>query len=675
MKPLTAAQQKKRQKQWMELYNPLRGLTVERARALLESYLRGDFAELMWAFGAPYIGIESTDPDLVALIERRHARLLEMDWDIRTLDDEDKKAKRQAKVLRDAYDRLDNLYEAIEHLAMATFRGFAHLEVDVAANELKVIPQWNVVRDGAFGQWAWNPEAKQTGFDAVAAEYRIDPERHWWIIREHKRPVGPWAMLKYFYSQLGTIDWATYCDIYGIPGGVVIGPPNVPEGKEPEYEAAGEKIAEGGSGYLPNGSDWKPNTGARESQPFQEWMEWLTSKLILAGTGGKLTMLTESGSGTLAGGAHSDAFQEIAAAEARKISECFQRQFDRRVLERAGLLGDGEKPLAWFEIAAQQETDTSEVIDDVVKLHQAGYRVDREQIEEKTGYQIAEEEEEGPALTDTDGHGQEEEGRGEKEEEEEDSTTSEPQATLKRQREAKDAKSTKEEEEPVAKNAESTLEDRIEAALAGEVVDEAALRALLSEISETLDERMEPVARALEEMLAEAVVQGASEGAVSLDGWGTAVWAANTAARKGDHYARDRIGRFAEMADADYGEAEKQENMKAGEAALAKAIQRKASVYGAMARPEIGTIDFEWGTPGDKTRDWEGGYGLSHIAAKHPDALKRIAGVIAKGKVSIHPEPNKWQIAHGRDLVIIGKRKRKQNVVITMTYTPRGGKA
>ena len=56
-----------------------------------------------------------------------------------------------------------------------------------------------------------------------------------------------------------------------------------------------------------------------------------------------------------------------------------------------------------------------------------------------------------------------------------------------------------------------TLEDRIEAALAGEVVDEAALRALLAQIEEAAIAKLEPVAKALEEMLAEQILKGATE--------------------------------------------------------------------------------------------------------------------------------------------------------------------
>jgi hypothetical protein len=40
------------------------------------------------------------------------------------------------------------------------------------------------------------------------------------------------------------------------------------------------------------------------------------------------------------------------------------------------------------------------------------------------------------------------------------------------------------------------------------------------------------------------------------------------------------------------------------------------TVRGAMFRPEVGSITFEWGTPGDATKAFRGGFGLGHIIAR-----------------------------------------------------------
>jgi len=43
---------------WRENYNPLRGLTLNRAIALMEAFPRGEYADLMWTMGAPLLGVE-----------------------------------------------------------------------------------------------------------------------------------------------------------------------------------------------------------------------------------------------------------------------------------------------------------------------------------------------------------------------------------------------------------------------------------------------------------------------------------------------------------------------------------------------------------------------------------------------------------------------------------------
>jgi len=187
-------------------------------------------------------------------------------------------------------------------------------------------------------------------------------------------------------GNLGEKDWDGFLEIYGIPGGVVIMPPDVSPDREAEFEQAARDVAEGGSGALPHGSDYKPNTEPRGNNPFKQRLDHLSEKLILAGTGGKLTMLAgPTGIGKGASEEQADVFTEIAAAEAVEISELFQRQIDAEVLAAAF---PGEPVLAYFELCHQQQTRSDAVVDEVHRLSQAGYVVDMAQVAEKTGYKL-----------------------------------------------------------------------------------------------------------------------------------------------------------------------------------------------------------------------------------------------------------------------------------------------
>jgi hypothetical protein len=276
-------------------------------------------------------------------------------------------AERQQRTLRDAYDRIDNLKAAVQHLHMAEFRGYAHLQKHRDENgdvyHLEPLNQWCVCRDGLEGNWWWNPDSRSTSQPAqfLGKDYCIGGETlplEDFIIREVPRPIDEIALTLFVRYGLCEKDADGFIEIYGIPGGVVIMPGNVPQGKESEYEGAAQRVAEGGSGALPNGSDYKPNDGPRGVDPFTPRLKHLQEELVLAGTGGKLTMLAESGSGTLAGGAHADTFEEIADGRAQKISERFQRDFDPEVLSKR----HPEEPILVYFKYGKPDSDAKETV-------------------------------------------------------------------------------------------------------------------------------------------------------------------------------------------------------------------------------------------------------------------------------------------------------------------------
>lgn len=114
---------------WRDQYNPLRGLTIMRAVQLLEAGERGAYADLQWT----YRFMEMQDATLGALIERRTSAIQKLDWSIKQRDKlppgKEKVAAKQEAALRAAYEGIGNLSQALEKLAMASFRGFAHLEM------------------------------------------------------------------------------------------------------------------------------------------------------------------------------------------------------------------------------------------------------------------------------------------------------------------------------------------------------------------------------------------------------------------------------------------------------------------------------------------------------------------------------------------------------------------
>lgn len=369
---------------WRDSYNPLRSLTIQRAVSLLEEGERGAFADLQWT----YRFIEMQDPVLGALVERRTSAIQELAWAIKLKTEipagKEEVAKKQEAALNAAYGKITNLTESFESMAMASFRGFTRLEKVTDENgdviELACVDQWFWVRQGLYGAWQLN---RQSSIGTNRGEDVPEPR---FICREVSRPINRVALVAFVRKSLSQKDWDAFIEAFGIPAVFILMPDSVPEGKEDEYMDLADQVSSDARGVLPSGSDVKTvDNGARGVNPFKDHISYQDEMVVLRGTGGKLTMLAQSGSGTLAGNAHADTFQQIARAEAREISEIYRKRIDAEIIER---VTPGEEAFAYFELAANEETDPGQVVKDVGELKKAGYVVDPKFVEEKTGYKV-----------------------------------------------------------------------------------------------------------------------------------------------------------------------------------------------------------------------------------------------------------------------------------------------
>jgi phage gp29-like protein len=366
---------------WRDKYNPLRGLSLPKLVSLLEAGERGAYADLQWF----YHYMERSDAMIHAVIQRRKAALLACDWDIRVSADEDSDkglAEEQSAFLREAYDRVENFRDAVSFLFSGLFRGYAHLEKHFASSglvtRLEPVEQWFWVRDGLFGAWEYNQNARS----GAARGMMVDFEN--FLVFESV-PLNRMLAVLYLRKNLSQKDWDSFLEVYGIPSIFLVGPPNTPETKEAEYHKVAQEIMSDGRGYLPYGSDVKFVNGGGNKPPFLEHIDYIDRQITLAATGGLLTMLAESGSGTLAGNAHSDTFLQIARGDAALLSGLFQEQFDTPLLRE---YFPGQPILAYFEFAPPAADEVSRVVKDAVELAKAGFRMDVEELSEKTGYRL-----------------------------------------------------------------------------------------------------------------------------------------------------------------------------------------------------------------------------------------------------------------------------------------------
>lgn len=383
---------------WRDFYNPLVGLRTRQVAQWFYDYQLGIVSNLTWL----YRFIERRDPTISACISRRVSAIKKLNWGIKTISDKElpegftmADAEAQQKALQENYDRIDNLTAAIEWLALGQFRGYAHLEKHYNGDgdicHLEPVPQWNWARAGLTGDWYYNQGAYQifANPDAPSPQLtEIDTKR--FVIREVSHPIHEALVINYLRKSMNQKDWDAYIETYGLPPLFVIMPPDAPKFGEPgygDYLAMVERVASDSRGAVPAGTDIKTVSGSSQStHPFKDHIQYIDEQMVLVSTGGLLTMLARSGTGTLAGQAHKDTFDELAEAEASEISEIMS-QIDLEILEEKFPL---QPQLAWFALEAEEATDTTKIVDDVANLKGAGLLVDIDQIMEKTGYILTE---------------------------------------------------------------------------------------------------------------------------------------------------------------------------------------------------------------------------------------------------------------------------------------------
>jgi phage gp29-like protein len=386
MKPSTYLHNLQLSTNWRAQFNPLRGLTIALLVAMLEQGERGNYARLQWL----YRFVEKRNSTLRAVLQRRQACMTRLDWDIRVREGNTASprtlAARQAAVLREAYERIGNLREAITFLALAEFRGYAHLERHFDAQRrtvrLEPVPQWFWARLGPDAPWQYNALARP-GLP-MPQDPVLDPVR--FIYREVDSPIDEVAVIAHVRQSLSQKDWDAFVETYGLPPLFLELPPDIPAEREAEYQAQAEAIIGDARGTVPHGTQIHTvDSGARGKNPFEDHLRYQDELIVLAATGGKLTALSESGTGTLAGSAHQQAFDDITEAEAALISETLQDQFDRPLLAQ---MFPGQPQLAYFELSATRALDPTDVINQALILAKAGYEIDPAELSQKTGYRL-----------------------------------------------------------------------------------------------------------------------------------------------------------------------------------------------------------------------------------------------------------------------------------------------
>lgn len=174
-------------------------------------------------------------------------------------------------------------------------------------------------------------------------------------------------------------------------------PPGTSDDQRDEYASIIKEISSDGAGVYPDGGEIHTvETSAANADAFSSRAEWCDKALVRRATGGLLTVLAESGSGTLAGSAHMEAFRQIAANDAISIAECINRQYVRR---RIAAQFPGQPVLVYFKLTPPVINDRAATVQMLCQLAGQRWRATDEAVSEEVGMEVHTEAQNAPQPT------------------------------------------------------------------------------------------------------------------------------------------------------------------------------------------------------------------------------------------------------------------------------------
>ena len=365
--------------------NPLSGLNPVKVRRLYELYREGKYADIQLAWDA----LEEYDDMLGTVLERRQSALGEMEWDV-LIDaravGEDAAMQALAEEQQDFITRrlraVENLSDAIKWLGLADFRRYSALEVLTAGGGERWLPihHWLLCRPALEGAWCYNENAETSCT-------RVEPiDMSAVLLREVARPIDLVAMFLISAKEAAIDGWDSFLEVFGNPALFFKMPPGTSDNERDEYASIIKEISSDGAGVYPDGGEIHTvETSAANADAFSSRAEWCDKALVRRATGGLLTVLAESGSGTLAGSAHMEAFRQIAANDAISIAECINRQYVRR---RLAAQFPGQPVLVYFTLTPPVINDRAATVNMLCQLAGQRWRATDEAVSEEVGVEV-----------------------------------------------------------------------------------------------------------------------------------------------------------------------------------------------------------------------------------------------------------------------------------------------
>lgn len=261
------------------------------------------------------------DPHLSSVIEKRILQITNTRWTY-TVDGKP----------FDAINDLTKKYffeKLIRYVIESKLYGHSLIEIDFRAETCQLVPRDHVVPETNLV--LPDPYLTSTGQDFTETPFdrtTLSVGEHWDLGLLYR--IAPYVILK----KNNISDWATFCEVFGMPSRVYFYDPNVPGNEEQVKKQAAETGANAWA-VLPIKSDMKQESvvGKSGNDIFKSFADWLNSQISVCILG--QTMTTENGSSRSQAEVHGETEDDINAAD-RRFTERILNEFASKLMLKQG---------------------------------------------------------------------------------------------------------------------------------------------------------------------------------------------------------------------------------------------------------------------------------------------------------------------------------------------------
>ena len=298
---------------------------------------------------------------------------------------------KNGKEIKEITNTLDTtFFELIlTYIIQSRFWGHTLAQIDWNSKIAELVPRENVnPLAGIVAPNALNPQIgisyKEAPYDTLTIEIG-QPDDLGLLLK-----VAPWVLLK--RGDVG--DWATFCEVFGMPLRVGYYDPSSP-GNMNEVNRAMKEM--GGNGYLvlPDGSRVEfPSQGSSQGNDiydiFMRRCDEQMSKAIVA-----QTMTTENGASKSQGEVHLDVAKALYAADRKLVERTLNEQLIPLMIAQGVSIPEGAKFKAAEEIEKLSAKDRLEMD---LKIHKEVGRIPKAYFAEEYDIEFVDQSDEAPQV-------------------------------------------------------------------------------------------------------------------------------------------------------------------------------------------------------------------------------------------------------------------------------------